>query len=130
MLHSIARHTPLARLAPERARRLHLVAARSLLGAVGVQIGLGVIALPVHAWTGLLVGALALLVAGSGMRAGFSPSTTGLSVAALLLACLQGALIALSDAIPLLGILHVIDGFVLLGVAIVVAIESEDEGKE
>ena len=113
-----------------RFRRIHLLAARLLVVAVMSQIAIGVIALRVHAWTGSVVGLLALVLAVAGIRGRFSPSTTMLSVAALVLVALQGALIALSDLVPLLGIIHLIDGFVIFGIAIVLGVESEDEGRE
>ena len=112
-----------------RSRRIHLLAARLLVVAVMAQIAIGVIALRVHAWTGSVVGLLALVIAAAGLRGRFSSSTTMLSVAALVLVALQGALVALSDLVPLLGIIHLIDGFVIFGIAIVLAIESEDEGR-
>jgi hypothetical protein len=127
-LHSV--HIERLGLTFDRSRRLHLVAARLLVGAVMSQIALGVIALPVHAWTGLVVGLLSLLVAVAGVTGRFSSSTVGLGVAALVLVGLQGVLIALADTVPVLGIVHLIDGFVIFGIAIVIAIESEDEGRE
>jgi hypothetical protein len=123
-------NTAVPRFTPARMRHIHLIAARLLVGAVMAQIALGVIALRVHAWTGLVVGLLSLVVAVSAVRGRFSRSTVGLSIAAAVLVGLQGVLIALSDTLSFLGILHLIDGFVIFGIAIVVAIESEDEGKE
>jgi hypothetical protein len=117
------------RFTPARMRHVHLIAARLLVGAVMAQIALGVIALRIHAWTGLVVGLLSLVVAVSAVRGRFSRSTVGLSIATAVLVGLQGVLIALSDALSFLGILHLIDGFVIFGIAIVVAIESEDEGR-
>lgn len=112
-----------------RFRQIHLIAARLLVGAVLSQIALGVIALPVHAWTGLPVGLLSVMVAIAGVRGQFTSSTVGLSIASVLLVGLQGVFIALSDAIPAFGIVHLVDGFVIFGIAIVIAIESEDEGR-
>jgi hypothetical protein len=117
-------------LAPGRFRQIHLVSARLLVGAVMSQIALGIIALPVHEWTGLLVGLLSLVVAIAAVRGRFSPSTVGLSVATVVLVGLQGVFIALADSVSVLGILHLIDGFAIFGIAIVVAIESEDERRE
>jgi hypothetical protein len=117
------------RFTPARMRHIHLIAARLLVGAVMAQIALGVIALRIHAWTGLVVGLLSLVVTVSAVRGRFSRSTVGLSIATAVLVGLQGVLIALSDALSFLGILHLIDGFVIFGMAIVVAIESEDEGR-
>jgi hypothetical protein len=116
-------------LTAERFQQIHLIAARLLVGAVLAQIALGVIALPVHEWTGLVVGLLSLVVATAGARGRFSRSTVGLGIASVVLVGLQGVFIALSDAIPAFGILHLVDGFVIFGVAIVIAIESEDEGR-
>ena len=56
-------------------------------------------------------------------------STVGLSIAALVLVCLQGAFIALADAVSAFGIVHLVNGFIIFGLAIVIAIESEDEGR-
>jgi hypothetical protein len=117
------------RFTPARMRHIHLIAARLLIGAVMAQIALGVIALRIHAWTGLVVGLLSLVVAVSAVRGRFSRSTVGLSIATAVLVGLQGVLIALADTLSFLGILHLIDGFVIFGIAIVVAIESEDEGR-
>jgi hypothetical protein len=119
--------SPRTGLDVRRIRQIHLVAARLLVGAVLAQIGLGVIALPIHEWTGAVVGLVSLIVAVAAIRGRFTSSTVGLSVAALVLVALQGLLIALADTIPLLGIIHLIDGFIIFGIAIVVAIESEDE---
>jgi hypothetical protein len=117
-------------LAPGRFRQIHLVSARLLVGAVMSQIALGIIALPVHEWTGLLVGLLSLVVAIAAVRGRFSPSTVGLSVATVVLVGLQGVFIALADSVSVFGIVHLIDGFIIFGIAIVIAIESEDEGRE
>jgi hypothetical protein len=113
-----------------RFRQIHLIAARLQVGAVLAQIALGVIALPIHEWTGVMVALVSLVVATAAIRGRFTSSTVGLSLAALVLVALQGILIALADTIPVLGIIHLIDGFVIFGLAIVVAIESEDEGRE
>ena len=121
--------SPSTGLDVRRFRQIHLVAARLLVGAVLAQIGLGVIALPIHEWTGTVVGLVSLIVAVAAVRGRFTSSTVGLSIAALVLVALQGILIALADTIPALGIIHLIDGFVIFGIAIVVAIESEDEGQ-
>jgi hypothetical protein len=112
-----------------RYRQTHLIAARLLVGAVMAQLALGVIALPVHSWTGPVVGLLSLIVAVTGVRGRFTSSTVGLSVASVVLVGLQGGFIALSDAVPAFGIVHLIDGLIIFGIAIVVAIESEDEGR-
>jgi hypothetical protein len=117
-------------LTTDRFRQIHLIAARLLVGAVLSQIALGVIALPVHEWTGLGVGLLSLIVAIAGVRGPFTRSTIGLSIASVVLVGLQGVFIALSDAIPAFGIVHLVDGFIIFGIAIVIAIESEDEGRE
>lgn len=110
-----------------RPRFAHLVAARLLVLAVMGQIALGVIALPLHAAFGAVVGILALILARAALEGGFAPSTTRLSVVPAVLVALQGILIALSEAIPVCGILHLLNGFVILAAAFVVAIESEDE---
>jgi len=120
--------SPRTGLDVRRFRQIHLVAARLLVGAVLAQIGLGVIALPIHEWTGIVVALVSLVVATAAVCGRFTSSTVALSVAALVLVALQGILIALSDAVPILGIAHLIDGFIIFGLAIVVAIESEDEG--
>lgn len=112
-----------------RFRRIHLVAARLLVGGVMAQLALGVISLRVHAWTGPLVGLLSLIVAVAAVRGRFTTSTVGLSVTALALVGLQGVLIALADAVSAFGIVHLVDGFIIFGLAIVIAIESEDEGR-
>lgn len=119
------------RLAPATGhfRQIHLVAARVLVGAVLSQIALGVIALPVHKWTGLVVGVLSLIVAIAGVRGRFSRSTVGLSLASVVLVGFQGMLIALADTLSVLGIVHLVDGFIIFGISIVIAIESEDEGR-
>jgi hypothetical protein len=116
-------------LTPDRSRQIHLIAARLLVGAVMLQLALGVIALRVHEWTGLVVAVLALIVAMTGVRGRFSRSTVGLGLASVVLVGLQGAFIALSDAISTFGIVHLIDGLIIFGLAIVIAIESEDEGR-
>jgi hypothetical protein len=113
-----------------RFRQIHLVAARLQVGAVLAQIALGVIAVPIHEWTGIVVALVSLVVATAAVRGRFTASTVGLSVAALVMVALQGVLIAPADTIPVLGIIHLIDGFIIFGIAIVVAIESEDEGRE
>jgi hypothetical protein len=110
-------------------RRIHLLVARALVIAVFGQIGLGVVALPIHQVFGILIGALSVMLAVSAVRGGFSRSTRGLSVAFLALTGLQGVFIALSDSVPLFTAFHLFNGFLLFAIAIVVAIESEDEGR-
>src|SRR5947209_6456438 len=94
--------SPSTGLDVRRFRQIHLVAARLLVGAVLAQIGLGVIALPIHEWTGIVVALVSLVVATAAVCGRFTSSTVGLSVAALVLVALQGILIALSDAVPIL----------------------------
>lgn len=114
-------------LTTDRCRQIHLIAARVLVGGVMAQLALGVISLRIHAWTGPLVGLLSLVVALAAVRGKFTSSTVGLSVAALVLVVFQGVFIALSDAVPVFGIVHLIEGLIIFGLAIVIAIESEDE---
>ncbi len=108
-------------------RRMHLFTARILIFVIFAQIGLGVIVLSIHRWLGLAIGLLAVLLAVTARRGEFTPSTTRLSIAFLALVIVQGLFIALADRIPVFGILHLINGFLLFGMAIVVAIESEGE---
>lgn len=114
-------------LTTDRCRRIHLIAARLLVGAVMAQLTLGVISLRIHGWTGPLVGLLSLIVALAAVRGRFTPSTVGLSIASAVLVGLQGVFIALADISSVFGIVHLIEGLIIFGLAIVIAIESEDE---
>ncbi|HEX6506962.1 MAG TPA: hypothetical protein VF221_04950 [Chloroflexota bacterium] len=121
----IANHLPSTR----RLRQAHLVMSRVLVLAVMGQLALGIIALPVHRGFGLAIGLLSLALALTAEEGGLSTSTVGLSVALLLLVCLQGFLIAVQRYVAASSIVHLVNGFVIFGLSLVVAIESEDEGK-
>jgi hypothetical protein len=112
-----------------RYRRAHLVVARVLVAAVFLQIGIPFLGIPIvyHRAFGVVIGLLALALALLAVAGRASRSTRRLSSGLPLLVLLQLALIAFSGRLPALATLHGIDAFVILALALVVAIESEEE---
>lgn len=111
-------------------RRTYLLVARLMPLAVLGQVGLAVFGIPLagHAVLGGIVGAMAILLVWL-VRAINPPSSQhSLAFGLLALVGLQPFFIALSPRFPALAALHAINGFVILGVALALALDSEGGG--
>lgn len=111
-------------------RRTYLLVARLMPLAVLGQVGLAVFGIPLagHAVLGGIVGAMAILLVWL-VRAINPPSSQhSLAFGLLALVGLQPCFIALSPRFSALVALHAINGFVILGVALALALDSEETG--
>lgn len=100
-----------------------------LAGAVFLQIGLAFagISLQYHRILGGLIGLVALLLAGLAVSARLPRATTVLSCALPLLVALQLGFIALRGMLPALAAAHGINAILILGLALIVAVEAEEQ---
>jgi hypothetical protein len=115
----------------QRWRRAHLLTARLLVGAVIVQISLLILGMPVgyHQAFGVVVGLLALALALLAISGQVSRSTIRLSILLPVLVLVQLLLVVLRVFLPVLTGLHGVNALVIFGVALIVAIEAEEEVK-
>ena len=110
--------------------RSYLVVARLMPLAVLSQVGLAMFGIPLagHVVIGGIVGAMAILLVWL-VRAANPPSSQhSLALGLLALVGLQPCLIALSPRFSALAVLHGINGFVILGVALALALDAEGAG--
>ena len=109
-------------------RLVQLSLARSLVLAVGVQIAMLFLGAPIgaHRAFGLVVGFLAVTLVLLTVRSRRPGSTVGLSVTLVMLLLCQPLTLALGDRFPFLSGVHGINGVLILGVALALALDSED----
>lgn len=110
-------------------RQLYPALAWLVLIAVFGQVALAMfgVSFRAHVALGAAIGALSLLLALIAYRAQLSGTSRTLSVVLPCLLVLQLLFIGFDTYLPILTDLHAINAFVILGVALVLALDAEDE---
>lgn len=112
--------------------RSYIAAAWLMPLAVLTQIGLALFGIPLeaHAVLGILVGALAVLLARLALADSASRSQRVLATVLAGLIGLQPCFIALRPIVPPLAAVHEVNAFVILAVSCALALDIEDSGSD
>lgn len=100
--------------------------------AVLSQIGLALFGIPlaIHALLGIVVGGLALFINRLVLATNPSQSQRVLAIALVGFLALQPCFIVLKAMLPLLGAVHEVNAFVILGVSCALALDVEETSSE